>query len=59
MELFAKWGLAIAFLGVTIGLGAQFHVLPLQLRRRYMLWFIVSIILMALGTLAQQLGIQG
>lgn len=35
MEVLMKWGMVIAYLGVIVGLAAQFHVLPPQSRRRY------------------------
>ena len=54
METVARWGMAIAFLGVVIGLGVQFHAFTRQQRRRYMAPFIISLVLIGLGTIIQQ-----
>ena len=53
MELIVRWGLAIAFTGVVIGLCAQFQILPREQKRTYAIWFIISVVLIGVGTLVQ------
>ncbi len=55
MDTLARWGLVIAFLGIVIGLAAQFRVLPPEMRRKYIVWFVISVLVMGVGTLMQQL----
>lgn len=55
METLARWGLVIAFFGIVIGLAAQFIVLPPEMKRKYTLWFVISVLLMGIGVLMQQL----
>ena len=55
METLARWGLVIAFLGIAIGLAAQFRVLPPEMRRKYIVWFVISVLVIGIGTLMQQL----
>lgn len=57
METVARWGMAIAFLGVIIGLCAQFHSFTRQQRQRYRAPFIVSVVLIGFGTIIQQVAL--
>ncbi|MDD5510545.1 MAG: hypothetical protein PHI12_07040 [Dehalococcoidales bacterium] len=57
METVVRWGMAIAFLGVVIGLCAQFHSFTRQQRQRYKAPFIVSLVLIGFGTIIQQVAL--
>jgi predicted nucleic acid-binding Zn ribbon protein len=59
MELLAKWGLAIAFAGVALSTCVQFCALSSEQKRKwkYKIGFIISLILIAVGTVIQQIAI--
>ena len=48
-----QWAVVAGFLGVIIAMLASFSALSYELKRKYGVWFQISIILTILATLAQ------
>jgi len=51
--MWAQWAIAIAFLGVTIGAIVQFNVLTSEQKKKYRWWFILSLVIIWVGTILQ------
>ena len=52
-----QWSLVVGFLGVAIAMLASFFALPHESKRKYGVWFKISVVLVGIGVIMQLVAI--
>ena len=57
IAIIEQWSLVVGFLGVVIAMLASFFALPQESKRRYRVWFQISVVLVGIGIMMQLVAI--